>query len=47
MSPAINGSSVIRRFEHSGAIKICNGIIFNFYTGLAQIYGDEQLVPAA
>ena len=34
MSPALNESSAIRRFKHSNAIKICNGITFNFYTGL-------------
>ena len=37
MSPALNGSSAIRRFEGSNAIKICNGMTFNFYTGLAHI----------
>ena len=35
MSPALNGSSVIRRFERSDAIEICDGIIFDFYTGLS------------
>ena len=34
LSPALNGSSEIRRFERSDAIEIRNGIIFNFYTGL-------------
>ena len=34
MSPALNGSSVIRHFEGSDAIKICDGITFDFYTGL-------------
>ena len=29
-------SSAIRRFKHSTAIKIRNGITFDFYTGLAQ-----------
>ena len=33
MSPALNGISVIRCFRH---IKIHNGIIFIFYTGLPQ-----------
>ena len=31
---SLNGSSVIRRFKHSNAIEIHNGITFNFYTGL-------------
>ena len=34
MSPALNGSSAIRRFEGSDAIEIRNGITFDFYTGL-------------
>ena len=29
MNPALNGSSVIRCFEHSNAIKISYGIIFD------------------
>ena len=33
-------SSAIRRFERSDAIKICNGIIFDFYTGLSHVYND-------
>ena len=37
MGPALNGSSAIRRFEHSDAIKICNGITFDFYTRLPQV----------
>ena len=37
MSPALNGSSAIRRFEHSDAIEIRNGIIFDFYTGLSHM----------
>ena len=31
LSPALNGSSEIRRID---TIEICNGIIFDFYTGL-------------
>ena len=34
MSPALNGSSEIRHFKHSNALEICNGITFDFYTGL-------------
>ena len=37
LSPALNGSSEIRRFERSDAIKIRNGIIFDFYMGLPHI----------
>ena len=34
MSPALNGSSALQRFEHSNAIEIRNGIMFDFYLGL-------------
>ena len=37
MSPALNGSSVIRRFKHSDAIEIRDGITFDFYMGLPHI----------
>ena len=33
-----NGRSVIWRFERSDAIETCNGMIFNFYTGLPHTY---------
>ena len=34
MSAALRGSSAIRRFERNDAIKIRDGITFDFYTGL-------------
>ena len=34
----LNGSSDIQHFEHSDAIKIPNGILFNFYTALPHMY---------
>ena len=37
MSPALNGSSAMRHFEGSDAIKIRDGIIFDFYTRLPHI----------
>ena len=37
MSPALNESSAIQCFEGSNTIKICDGITFDFYTGLPQI----------
>ena len=37
MSPALNRSSAIWRFEYSNAIKICSGIIFDFYMGLSHV----------
>ena len=37
MSPALNGSSAIRHFEGSNVIEICDGITFDFYTGLPHV----------
>ena len=37
MSPALNGSSALERFERSNAIKIHNGIMFDFYPGLPHV----------
>ena len=34
MSPPLNGSSALQRFERSNAIEIRNGIMFDFYPGL-------------
>ena len=34
ISPALNQSSVLQRFERSNAIEIRNRIIFDFYSGL-------------
>ena len=34
MSPTLNESSAIRRSECINALKICDGITFDFYTGL-------------
>ena len=31
MSLTPNGSSALQHFEHGNVIKICNGILFNFY----------------
>ena len=38
MSPALYGSSAIRHFECSDAIKTYDRIIFDFYTGLPHMY---------
>ena len=38
MSPTLNGSSAIRRFEHSDTIEIRDGITFDFYMGLPHVY---------
>ena len=45
MSPALNGSSAIRRFEGSDAIEIRDGITFDFYTGLPHICIDLNAIP--
>ena len=37
MSPTLNGSSVLERYECGNAIKIQNEIMFNFYPGLPHI----------
>ena len=37
MSPALNGSSVLQRFECSNASEIRNGIMFDFYPELPHI----------
>ena len=37
MSPVLNESSAIRHFEGSDAIEICDGITFDFYTGLPHV----------
>ena len=44
MSPTLNRSSAIRRFERSDAIEIRYRITFDFYTGLPHIY---TIVPGA
>ena len=37
MSPALNGSSAIRRFEGSDVIEVRDRITFDFYTGLPHV----------
>jgi len=37
MSPALNGSSTLERFERSNAGEIRNRIMFDFYPGLPQM----------
>ena len=46
MSPTCNGSTVLHRFKHGNAIKIRNGIMFDFYLG-RHIYGLRKLKKAA
>ena len=38
MSPTLNGTSVLQRFERSNAVKIRNRIMFDFYPGLPYMY---------
>ena len=47
MSPALNRSSAIRCFELSDAIKIRDGIIFDFYTGLPHANKGTSTAVAA
>ena len=44
ISPALNRSSAIRRFEGNDAIEIRDGITFDFYTGLPHIILHEIFV---
>ena len=40
MSPILYGSSSLQFFKHSNAIKIHNGITFDFYTRLSHVSAD-------
>ena len=42
MSPALNGSSALERFERGNEIEILNGIMFNFYPGLSHLLGKNN-----
>ena len=44
MSPALNGSSVIRRFKGSNAFEIRDGITFDFYTGWPHVCNEGKIV---
>ena len=45
MSPALNRSSAMQRFKGSNAIEICDGITFDFYTGLPHIDIHATMMP--
>ena len=46
MSPALNGSSALQRFERGNAVEIHNGIMFDFYSGLPHVFAaHEHLAP--
>ena len=38
MSPALNGSSALQRFECGNMVEIRNVIMFDFYPGLTHTY---------
>ena len=38
MSPALNRSFAPQCFEPGNTVELCNGIMFDFYLGLPQIY---------
>ena len=40
MSPALNESAAVWRFEHGDVIKICGKIIFKFYMRLSHMLSD-------
>ena len=42
MSPVLNGSTALQRFERSKAIEIQNRIMFNFYPGLPHMHAMEE-----
>ena len=44
MSPALNGSSVLQRFERSNASEIRNGM-FDFYLGLPHMHSLDTADP--
>ena len=39
MSPTLNRSSAIQRFEGNDVIEICDRLTFDFYTGLPHVWG--------
>ena len=43
MSPALNGSSALQRFERGTTVEICNGIMFNFYLGLPHVFKVDYI----
>ena len=43
MSPALNGSSALQRFERSNAIEIHNGIMFDFYPDTLYILHELEV----
>ena len=43
MSSALNGSLALQLFECGNMVKICNGIMFDFYPGLPQMYVPELM----
>ena len=46
MSPALNGSSALERFERGNEIEILNGIMFDFYPRLPHLLGKNNEIIA-
>ena len=42
MNPALNESAALQHFERSNTVKICNGIMFNFYPGLPHMWRQKS-----
>ena len=43
MRPTHNGNTALQYFERGNALEIRNGIMFDFYPGLTQIYPQVKL----
>ena len=43
MSPTLSGSSALQRVKLGDALKIRNGILFDFYLGLPHMYAEHVL----
>ena len=44
MSPALNGSFALQRFECGNTVELRNGIMFDFYPGLPHICGSPYVL---
>ena len=38
MSPTLNGSLALRCFKYGNAVQLCNGIMFDFHSGLPHVH---------
>ena len=47
MSPGLNGSTALQRFECGIMVEICNRIMFNFYPELPHIAYHDKMIATA